>query len=181
MNIISFIFHTAAYYASWLLCLYLAANGAGTTGAGIVLAITITQLGWQYYHRLHTDGLMRFIVGFVMLGSCVDTLLLWSGFITFASNPFFSYFSPPWMISLWLSFGVSLFATLHHLFKSWILMGLLAFFGFMMAYALGTKMGAASLPHGYVGILIVGVIWAFLFPLYLYHYPTFLCLANKKA
>jgi len=180
MNAAIYIFHTIAYYVSWLLCLTLAAKGAGTIGAGIVIAMTAMQIGWQFYYRLQTQGLLFFVVCLTIIGSGVDTLLLWSGIITFASNPFSIYFTAPWMSSLWASFAVTIFATLYRLFKSSWLMSFLAFFGFMMAYALGAKIGAATLPHGYLSCILIGAIWAVLLPLYLSHYPSILAIFQKS-
>lgn len=172
MKTASYIFHTFAYYVAWLLCLYLAAHDAGMLGAGIVMAITALQIAWQFYHRLRTQQLFSFAISLTILGSCVDTVLLWSGCMTLAANPCSPYFTAPWMSALWFSFAVTLFTTLHPLFKSTTLMACLAFFGFMMAFALGAKMGAASFPHGYVTCVLIGTIWAVLLPLYLSHYTA---------
>jgi hypothetical protein len=167
---VNYIFHTIAYYLSWLLCLYLAAHGAGTIGACIVVAITALQICWQFYFRLPSHGLLRFVLYLTLLGSSIDTLLLWSGLIKFASNPFTIYFTAPWMSALWFSFAVTIFVTMHRFFKFKLMMSLLALPGFMISYALGAKFGAASFPNGYMTCILIGVIWALLLPLYLFHY-----------
>lgn len=172
MNIASYFFHTVAYYASWLLCLYLAAHEHGTLGAVIVITMTAIQVAWQYYYRLPTQGLLWFALCLTILGSSIDTVLLWSGMITFASNPFSLYFTAPWMSALWASFAVTTFATLRSLFKARMLFACLAFFGFMAAYALGVKIGAAHFPHGYLTCVLVGAIWSILLPFYLSQYES---------
>jgi hypothetical protein len=105
-----------------------------------------------------------------MVGSFTDTLFIWSGFIVFQSNPFAPYFTSPWMISIWISFAVLMFATLSSLFKHYFILGILSFLGFALAYGFGTKMGAALFPHGYGTCVLIGITWAIVLPICVYIY-----------
>jgi hypothetical protein len=100
----------------------------------------------------------------------LDTIFMHAGIIRFSSNPFSPYFTAPWMIALWISFAILLYSVLSNLLSRYLLMGLLAFAGFPIAYASGVKMGAAFFPNGYLSCVIIGIAWAICLPLCLSFY-----------
>ena len=174
MNRFHYLFHFIAYYIAWTAGIEFAARGLGCLGALVVMAVVLLQIFWQFTVRKQTHGLFSLILIFITMGTFIDTLFVRNGFIIFASNPFAPYFTPPWMISIWVSFAVLFFSVLGSLFNRYFLLGLLAFFGFSLAYTVGGFMGAATFPHGYLSCFVVGAIWAICLPLCLFVYQRIL-------
>jgi hypothetical protein len=174
MNKLHYPFHFFAYYISWTACILLAARGMGGLAALIVLLFVVVQITWQYTVRKNTFGLFLLIVLLTLAGSLIDSLFVAGKLVIFASNPFAPYFTAPWMISLWVSLSVLFFSTLSNLFTRYVLLGLLSFGGFALAYAMGMRMGAAIFPLGYFTCLLVGLVWAILLPLIICFYQRIL-------
>jgi len=159
------IFHSTVYYLAWLSCVTLAARGFAWLSSFIVIVCTFLQIYWQYKIQGNTRGLWYLIALVVLIGILIDSILIYTGVIIFAANPFSGYFTSPWMIAIWLSFSVTLYSTLDVLFNRLILLGFLSFFGFAFAYAVGARMGAAFFPYGYKTCLLIGSIWLIFLPL----------------
>lgn len=159
------IFHVLAYYLAWFACILLAAKNQGGYAFGIVMAIAVLQIFWQIFVAKRTRGLGLMIALFTLLGTLSDTLLMKCGLLRFSSDFFNGTFSPPWMISLWIIFSVTFYAVLDSFYKRYLLLSLLSFIFFPLAYLAGAQMKAAQFPHGYVSSIIVGFVWALLFPL----------------
>lgn len=165
MNKIHYIFHSIAYYVAWFSCITLAALGYAWLGVFIVVVCVFLQVYWQYKIQHHTRGLWYLIGLVVFISTLIDSLLVSNGVIIYAANPFAPYITSPWMIAIWISFTVILYATLYKLFNHLILLGLLSFVGFALAYGIGAKMGAAFFPYGYKTCFLIGAIWLIALPL----------------
>ena len=165
-----YVFHLVAYYVAWFSCLKLAAQGYAWLSSFIVIGCVLLQIYWQYKIQHHTRGLWYLLGLIVSMSTLMDSLLIFNGIIIYAANPFSPYATSPWMITLWISFTVILYAILYNLFNHLTLLGLLSFFGFALAYAIGAKMGAAFFPYGYITCFLVGGIWLILLPLVVYCY-----------
>jgi len=165
MQIKNIIFHLFAYYIAWFSCIFVAAQNHGWYAFAIVLSITFLQILWQIFFIKKTQGLCLMLGLFTLSGFIIDTCLIKYGLIHFSGNPFDNTFSPPWMVLLWTNFAVIFFALFESFFKRYILVGFLSFISFPLAYAIGVKMGAAQLPYGYFSGIIIGIIWAILFPM----------------
>jgi hypothetical protein len=163
-------FHFFMYYAAWFVGLELAARGKGLLAALIILILTAVQILWQFKVRKRTAGIFYLIFLFTLTGFVVDSIFVRSGLIYFSSNFFAPNFTAPWMITVWVSFAVLFYSLLNNFFSRYLLLSVLAFFGFAFAYTGGVKMGAANFPHGYLTALIVGGVWAFCLPLCMYIY-----------
>lgn len=170
MNQFHYFFHSIVYYLAWLSCIVLAARGYPWLSSLIVIACSLLQIYWQYKIQHYTHGLWYLIGLVVFISALIDSLLVFNGFIIYSANPFAPYFTSPWMIAIWISFTVVLYATLYKLFDHLILLGLLSFAGFSLAYATGAKMGAALFPYGYKTCFFIGLIWLVLLPFVIYLY-----------
>lgn len=165
MKSFHYLFHTVAYYIAWFSCLTLAARDFAWLSSLIVIVCVFFQIYWQYKFQQNTRGLGYLIGLIILISTLIDSLLVYTGVIIMAANPFAPYFTSPWMITIWLSFAVILYATLSELFNHLILLGLLSFAGFSFAYAVGAKLGAAFFPYGYMTCFLIGAIWMILLPL----------------
>ena len=167
-----FLFHLVAYYSAWFSCMTLAAHGYTWVSTAVVVMCVLMQMLWQFKVQHHTSGLLFLLAIMVIASTLIDSLLLFSGVIIYAANPFSPYVTPPWMIATWISFTVILYATLSSLFNRLMLLGALSFFGFTLAFAMGAKMGAAFFPYGYKTSFLIGGIWFIML-------PTLMCLYKK--
>jgi hypothetical protein len=165
-----YLFHSIAYYVAWFSCITLAARGYAWLSSFIVIVCVLLQIYWQYKIQHNTHGLWCLLGLVVFISTLIDSALILSGVISFAANPFAPYITSPWMIAIWISFTVILYATLDKLFNHLTLLGLLSFAGFALAYAIGAKMGAAFFPYGYKTCFFIGAIWLILLPFVVYRY-----------
>lgn len=170
MNKFHYLFHSIAYYVAWFSCITLAAQGYAWSSSLIVITCVLLQIYWQYKMQHNIRGIGYFIGLVVFISTLIDSLLIFNGFIIYAANPFAPYVTSPWMIAIWISFAVILYATLYNLFNHLTLLGLLSFFGFALAYAIGAKMGAAFFPYGYKTCFLIGAIWLIFLPFAVYCY-----------
>lgn len=176
MNKLHYLFHSIAYYLAWFSCIALAARGFPWLSSLIVIACVLIQIYWQYRIKHNTQGLWSLLGLIVCISTLIDSLLIYNGVIVLAANPFSPYFTSPWMIAIWISFTVVLYATMSQLFNHLIVLGLLSFFGFASAYAVGGKMGAAFFPYGYKTCYLIGAIWLILLPCAVYCYQKIMSL-----
>ena len=165
-----YLFHSVAYYVAWFSCIILAARGYAWFRSFVVMVCVLVQIFWQHNIQHTTRGLWYLIGLVVFFSTVIDSLLICKGVISYAANPFAPYVTSPWMITIWISFTIILYATLDKLFNHLTLLGLLSFAGFASAYAIGAKMGAAFFPYGYKTSFLIGAIWLILLPFIVYCY-----------
>lgn len=168
MRYLPYLFHSSAYYLTWFLCIYLAAHNHGWAATFIALVIAAVQLIWQIRYTKNWRDLFGFIITLTLLGCIVDTLYLRYGLIYFNANPFSPYLTAPWMASIWLSFAVTLYSTLKQYLHLYLIISILSFVGFALAYYIGAMMDAAYFPHGMIMSFGIGLTWAILLPLFLF-------------
>lgn len=164
MQRLHFIFHLIFYYAAWVVGIYLAANHYAWWSTAVIMLLVLAQYGWQRFIMHDTKNLYFMIVLLTVVGSIIDTIYLHADLINFESNPFAPYFSPPWMIAIWISFAMIYYALLKSLYHRYFLLGGLSLVGFTLAYYVGAEIGAASFPYGNLSSVLVGVTWSVALP-----------------
>lgn len=162
--------HTFIYYIAWFAGILLAARGFAWLSAAIVMACAFLQLYWQYTIQQHIHGFWYLLGLLVFISTLVDSLLVFTGIVIFAANPFSPFLTPPWMMAMWVSFTVILYAILDKLVNHLLLLAILSFAGFALAFAAGAKMAAAYFPYGYRTCFFIGAIWLILLPTMVYYY-----------
>ncbi len=168
MNKFHYLFHLIAYYVAWFSCINLAAHGYAWLSSFIVIACVSIQMVWQYKVQHQTRGLWYFIGLIVLISTLVDSLLIFNEIIIYAANPFAPYVTSPWMITIWISFGLIFYATLQNLINHLIPLGLLSFAGFALAFAMGAKMGAVFFPY-VIKLAFLSVQFGLFYSLFLYY------------
>lgn len=153
--------HLLLYYISWFACVLGAAQGLPWLGPSIVLPCVIIQYVLQY-HRGNIEGAWFFISVLPCFGFLADSFLVGAGLFEFAANPWAWPLAPPWMVALWVSFGMLFYACLGSLLRRYGLLSLLSFVAFPLAYWLGVKFEAALMPKAWLSLLSLGLIWAML-------------------
>jgi hypothetical protein len=164
-NFTHYTLHLVIAYAVWFACVLGAARGSAWFGPMVVLLSLIILYWWQAAVVKRTRGLLKLISLFFVVGLIGDSFLLSSGWIHFAANPFTWSITPPWMLALWVSSGMTTYATLHHYLNKYLWFSMGALLGFPIAYGFGVGLGAASLHFGYFSAPIIGMLYAILLPL----------------
>ncbi len=165
------IFNLICYYIVWFVSILSAAHGYAWTGISVALGITCLQI---ILFKEPKKPLLIFMTLLTTCGWVIDTLLIHYGLLYCHANPFRLSLSPPWMLGLWLNFSFIVYSYLRPYFTNTWLMSLLSFFGFPIAYYAGVALGAAELPKGYVGLLVLSIVWSITL-------PTLLRLFAKRA
>lgn len=171
INTLHYLIHTIVYYVTWFIGITLAAQGYAWISPLIVVALVVLQLYWQRQTGKTLQGLWLLLAIVVFISTLIDSILVYIGIIIFAANPFSPYFTSLWMITIWISFTVALYATLSGLFSHLFLLAFLSGIGFALAFRIGASLGAAFFPYGTnVTCIFIGVIWSFLLPFCVYCY-----------
>lgn len=161
-SIVHLLFYVITYYLVWFAAIFSAA--AGYYWLGFIVASLISAWQWWWLRQQVTARHLGLLVLlFLLAGFVVDSTMSYCGFFIFYANPW--QLAPPWIIGLWLNFGIVYYATLKHCFSQFRLLSLLALFGFPLAYVAGARLGAGEFVYGYASSVLIGAIWAILLPL----------------
>lgn len=171
MKTLHYLIHTVSYYVAWFACIMLAARGYAWISSLTVVACVLLQLYWQHQTERPLQGLWLLLAIVVSISTLIDSILVYKGIVIYSANPFSPYFTSPWMITIWISFTVVLYATLISLFEHLLLLGFLSFLGFALAFRIGGSLGAAFFPYGSdITSILIGLIWSCLLPFCVYCY-----------
>lgn len=167
------VFHFILFNAVWFFCVISASLGYQWMGLFFSLFIVSLQFLWQRFFVKRFVNCWRFLVYITIIGFFGDTILFASGLLTLRDSPFIWPFSAPFLIGIWLCFAMTFYATLGFLAKNTILLSVLTFFGFMVAYYAGALFGVATISNAKLALFSVGIYWAFILPVAVFFF-------NKK-
>ena len=74
---------------------------------------------------------------------------------------------------MWINFAIILYAHLFKYFTRYLWFTIASLLGFPLAYFIGVRMGAATLPPGNISLVVVGITWGIVVPLELYWYRRY--------
>lgn len=156
-----YLVHTFLYYVAWVLGILLASENRGWEGAAVVLAFAMVQFFLEYKTSKRVDALIGISLLLTAAGVVVDTTWVVTGIAVFNANPFAGYFTPPWMMMLWLSFAIFTYATKPYQYFSLPLLAVFALVGFSLVFAIGAKLHVVLFPYGtYLTCFSIGLVWA---------------------
>jgi hypothetical protein len=151
----------ALFYLGWFACVAGAGSGLLWLGPAVVGAVLLFHLSLA--SRRAEEG--RLIVSVGLLGFAVDTALASAGVYAFTGTSATPWLCPPWMMSLWMLFAITLDSSMGWLagrFRLSMLLG--ALFG-PLSYLAGARLGAieiqAPMP---VALTVIGIAWAAVMP-----------------
>lgn len=180
MDIYHNCFHLAAYNIAWICSIYSASKGHPWLGLIVAVSLTIIQMIWLIFFQQKTKHLITFILYLTLIGCIGDSLLVHYNYIIFVANPLPFPLTAPFMIGIWINFSVTFYATLQSLITHPFILGILSFFGFMIAYFFGASLGAALLVQGMKSLIILSLAWGVVLPLSITLFNRFLPLENNK-
>lgn len=124
---------------------------------------------WQILTADNVHAELRLLVVAMVLGVIIDGVLARTGWANYASSPpsFPARGAPLWILTLWLSFAMTLNRSLAYLRDRWWLALLLGAIGAPLAY-LGAQRGWHAVvfqPPSWHGIVWIACSWAIALPL----------------
>jgi hypothetical protein len=150
-----------AFQIGWFACVLSAANGLPWLGLLVVSLV----IGLHLLLAERPGQEFRLIVLAVLLGLVFDSMLVYSGWLRYASPDPFAGLAPYWILGMW-----ALFATTLNVSMSWLknktIMALLlgAIFG-PLSYMAGQRLGALEFGDFRSGMAALVVVWALAMPL----------------
>lgn len=151
----------AAYQAGWLACVLGAANGMPWAGPLVVLAFVGIHL------RLSKRPGPEFglIISAVLIGLVADSVLVFSGLVSYPSGTWIEGFAPYWILAMWAMFATTLNVSMKWLRNRNAMAAALGAVGGPLAYLAGEKLGAITFNQPLFALAALAVIWAVAMPL----------------
>ena len=145
---------------AWFLTVWGAAAGYLWLGPAVVAILAVAhgvQAGSE--HRLWQ------LAALALMGTTVDSLQSGFAILSFAGAPS-AWLCPPWIVALWVHFGLMLLGPLDFLRRRLALAALLGAIGGPLAYAGGVGLGAAAFGRApVVSLCVLALVWAAACPL----------------
>jgi hypothetical protein len=151
----------AAFQLGWFACVLGAASAAAwvgllAAGLGIALHLALAERPGQE---------SRLIVLAVLMGLVVDSLLVNSGWLRYASPGPLPGLAPYWILAMWALFATTLNTSMSWLKgRPWLAVLLGAVFG-PLSYLAGQRLGALEFVDCRPGMLALVFAWALAMPL----------------
>jgi len=142
----------------WVACVGGAAQGLPWLGAVVVFIIAIDHLRTATLPRNE----LKLLIAAAMFGLIWDSSLVWFEVLKYPNN---AMVAPYWIVSLWVLFATTLNLGMRWLQKHWAIAMLVGALGGPMSFFAGAKLGAVTLAHDSVSLLIIGAGWAVVLPL----------------
>ena len=104
------------------------------------------------------------IICCALIGTVFDSILVASGWVTFSSGLFSNYFTPYWIITMWMLFATTLNVSMRWLRGKPVLAAAFGFFGGPAAYLAGQKLGGIVLVEQTTALAALAIGWACMMP-----------------
>lgn len=147
----------------WLSCVIGAGNGDWRPGAlaAAVFALLVLAFGGSLQRDLRTVA-VALPIGFVM-----DSVLVKSEWLRFASPFPWADWAPLWIMALWLAFALTLNHSLRAVYRNRLYSFLFGLLGGPLAYGIAAaRFEAMTIEHKLVpSLLLIGAVWGIGFSL----------------
>ena len=150
-----------AFQAGWFSCVLGAANGYPMVGPVAVFVAVSLHLMLAYKPRRE---LVLILIAAVM-GALFDTLLLQTGWLTYANGMLWAGTAPYWIVAMWLLFATTLNVSLRWLRRSYFAAAMLGLIGGPMSYYGGAKLGGLTFVNAPAALTALAIGWALVTPL----------------
>lgn len=102
------------------------------------------------------------------LGTLIDTVLMHTGIMVYASPNPISFLSPLWMSLLWVALAMTLNHSLAWLKDKYWLSAFLGSITGPLSYLAGVRLDAGSMPHEIYSLVTLSIVWALSMPLIIF-------------
>mgnify|MGYP001812575536 FL=1 len=149
-----------AFQAGWFICVLGAANGYPLAGPIAVLGAVSLHL--LMAHQASKELVL--IVIAAMIGAVFDTLLLQTGWLSYANGMLWAGTAPYWIVAMWLLFATTLNVSLRWLRRSYLAAAVLGLVGGPLSYYGGAKLGGLVFLDMTAALTMLAVGWAIIMP-----------------
>ena len=157
--LINFVLFQVAWFAGIL--------GASNQMSHLGVAIILLCLGIHFWRlpkqEMKHEALL--VARCLALGFVIDSGLIQTQLMTYASAGPIGGISPLWMCLLWAALAITLNHSLAWLKKSYWLAAILGGITGPLSYLAGIKLGAGSMPNQSITLTVLALIWAIVMPL----------------
>lgn len=149
-----------SFYIGWFACVVGAARGYPMLGPLVVVLL----LGLHLLLTVDTAREVRLLAIAGVVGSLLDTLMMWSGMYTFVGHPK-SWLCPLWITALWINFATTLRSSLSWLLDRYWLAALFGAVGGPLSYYAGARLGALTFPADtQLSLVVLTLVWGLALP-----------------
>lgn len=151
----------AAFQAGWFACVLGAAHGLPLLGPLVVLAVVALHLVLS--RRPATE--LRLILSAMVAGVVADSLLVFSGWVSYPTGTLVPGMAPYWIIAMWALFATTLNVSMKWLRDRPVVTVMMGAIGGPMSYLAGQKLGAITFLQPLPALAALTLIWALAMPL----------------
>jgi hypothetical protein len=151
----------AASQAGWFACVLGAANDMPWLGPLVVLALIALHL--RLSRRPGPE--LGLLLSAVLIGLVADSLLVFSGLVSYPSGTWIDGLAPYWILAMWAIFATTLNVSMKWLRNRNAMAAALGAVGGPLAYLAGEKLGAITFNQPLFALAALAVIWAVAMPL----------------
>lgn len=159
--VINFLLFQFAWFASVLG----AANGLPAAGPAAVALVVAVHLGFTAA-RPGPELMLALACG--AFGAVFDSLLVTSGWVSYASGMFAAGIAPYWIITMWMSFATTLNVSLGWMQGRPALAAAVGLVAGPLTYLAGAKLGGIQLVDQTMALLALGIGWGAMMPMLLH-------------
>jgi hypothetical protein len=149
-----------AFQAGWFSCVLGAANGYPMVGPIAVLVAVSLHLALACKPRRE----LVLILLAAVIGALFDTLLLQTGWLTYANGMLWAGTAPYWIVAMWLLFATTLNVSLRWLRQSYVAAAILGLIGGPLSYYGGAKLGGLTFVNASAALTALAIGWALVTP-----------------
>lgn len=156
-NLAKTLFNLVGFQAVWLSCVIGAGNGDWRIGvlAAAAFALLVLAFGGSRQRDLRTLA-VALPIGFVM-----DSVLVKSEWLRYASAFPWADWAPLWIMALWLAFALTLNHSLRAVYRNRLYTFLFGLLGGPLAYGIAAvRFEAMTVEHRLIpSLLLIGAVW----------------------
>lgn len=148
------------YNVGWFATVYFAAQSQAWIGnCAIALVVVAHLLSVTHWRK---EALFLAIAGLV--GLAWETVLVWTGMLSYPASPGLGVIAPSWIIAMWVLFATTINVSLSWVKRRWWLAALFGGIGGPLAFVAGQAFGAVKFGDPVITPLVIGIGWAVLLP-----------------
>jgi hypothetical protein len=159
--VIRVVYNLAASEAGWFACVSGAANNMPWLGPLVVMAFIAIHL--RLSKRPGPE--LSLMLSAILIGLVADSLLVFSGLVSYPSGTWIDGFAPYWILAMWAMFATTLNVSMKWMRNRNALAAALGAVCGPLAYLAGQELGAITFNQPLFAIASLAVIWAVAMPL----------------
>lgn len=134
--------------------------------AGTVLVVAIVT--YHLFRATQPRQEVFLILAALAIGAVWDSMLVWSGLLSYANGVLHGDLAPHWIVAMWALFATTLNVSLRWLKGRWFLAVIFGAIGGPLAYYAGFRLGAVDMANQPDALMALAIGWAMIMPLLMY-------------